>query len=150
MPVSSSGPSSTNTRLEEVRVLVERHRVRVSVYREWGPDENWRQQPVGFDVQLRGTVLGTDPCEDDGAQRAAYDALFTIAHWAFAVLDDIACVSYEFDDFNGGCILESGRVEAELAAHVLHRDDIRRPLDDDERAAVDQVRERLRSIGIRD
>jgi hypothetical protein len=130
---------------------VARHRVRLSVYREYGPDESWRQHPIGLDVELRAVVLGDDPLVDLPMQRAAYGALHIIASWAFRVLDGSPLVEYELDEFDDHVIMEgSSIVEVELAAHVLHRNDVRGALDDQERRAAEQVRHRLRSVGVRE
>jgi hypothetical protein len=136
---------------DSIRHAVARHRVRLSVYREYGPDERWCQRPVGLDFELRALVLGADPLIDLPMQRAAYGALHAIASWAFRVLDGSQLVEYAMDDFDDHVIMEgSSIVEVELAAHVLHRNDVRGALDDEERRAAEQVRSRLRSVGVRE
>ena len=130
---------------------VARHKVRLSVYRDYGPDERWQQQPVGLDLELRAVVLGDDPLDGSATPRAAYEALRRLAAWAFGVLDDNPEVDYAFDDFDDHVILEGASTfEVELAGHVFNRKDCRSPLDEEERRAVRQVRERLRSVGVRD
>ena len=132
---------------DSIAEAVVRHQVRLSVYTDYGPDEHWRQRPVGFDVELRGLVLGGPPRYH--AAVAAYEALRRIGAWAFSVLDTNPEVTYEFDEFDRHAILEGSAIEVELCGHVYHRDDVRRPLDDRDRLAVDQIRHRLRSAGVR-
>jgi hypothetical protein len=126
---------------------VARHQVRLSVYRDYGPDEQWQQRPVGFDVELRGLVLGDPPNYHSAV--AAYEALRRIGAWAFCILDSNQQVAYEFDAFDQHVILEGSSFEVELFGHIFHRDHVRRPLDDAEREAVDEVRHRLGSAGVR-
>jgi hypothetical protein len=135
----------------ELQDLIERHRVRLSVYREYGPDEKWREHPVGFDVELLALVIARDPLIDEEAQQTAHEVLVRVASSALRVLDDYADLTYELDNFNNGVILEhgSGPVEVELASHILHNNDVRRELDDEERRGLERVRERLRSLGVR-
>jgi hypothetical protein len=132
---------------DSIAQSVLRHKVRLSVYRDYGPDEKWRQRPVGFDVELRGLVLGGPPRYH--AAIAAYEALRRIGAWAFSVLDANPEVAYEFDAFDQHVIVEGPLIEVELCGHIYHRNDVCRPLDDKERQAVDQIRHCLRSAGVR-
>jgi hypothetical protein len=133
-----------------LRELVLRHNVRLSVYREYGPDESDRQHPVGFEVDLRGLVVAEKPIDDEEAQRAAYRALHEVGSWVFGFLDETPTLTYELDAFDGHVVYDTGKgaVEVELTGHILHEDGVRRELDEDERRALGQVRERLRSLGV--
>jgi hypothetical protein len=127
----------------------ERHKARLSVYRDYGPDERWEQRPVGLDLELRGIVFREGLHITEHGAKATYDALRGIAEWAFRVLDANPQVTYEIDEYDQHIVLADPLPEVELFGHVYHRADVNRPLDDAERKAVDQVRERLRSVGVR-
>jgi hypothetical protein len=136
-----------------MREEVARHRIRLSVYRDYGPNEEWLLQPVGLDMELRALVLSEHPFDDEAAHRVAYEVALRAARWAFAALDRNPRVAYEFDGFDGHIVIQEGAqatVEVELAGHVFHRDQVRGRLDDDERGAADEVRDRLRLLGVRD
>lgn len=135
-----------------IRALVERHCVRLSVYREYGPDDLWRPHPVGFDVELTARVVAPDPMLDRAAQSFAYEVLERVAKLAFADLKEYPRLTYEINPFDGHVIVEhgTGPVEIELAGHILHADNVRLELDDEERLGLERVRERLRSLGVRE
>jgi hypothetical protein len=134
---------------EAIAEWVARHKVRLSVYRDYGPDEHWAPQAVGYNVELRALVLGEPLHITEEAIRAVYDAVRRIGAWAFRVLDDNVQVAYELDEFDQHVVDEGSLLEVELFGHVYHRDDVRRPVDEAELRAVDQVCERLRSVGVR-
>jgi hypothetical protein len=125
-----------------------RHKVRLSVYRDFGPDERWQERPVGFEIELRGTVYREGPRFTEHGIRAAYDVLRGIAEWAFGCLEADPRIAYEFDGYHTHVILADPLPEVELHSHIYHRDDRNRPLDDDDRSALDQVRYRLRAAGV--
>lgn len=138
-------------RVHSLRNLVERHGIHLSVYTDYGPDERWHLQPVGLNLELRGSVLGEGELENDEAQQAAYAALHQVAAWAFEVVDANPQIDYEFDRFDRHVVVPPGSwiAEVELDAHLFHRDAIRQPLDDAERETVDTIRDRLATVGVK-
>jgi hypothetical protein len=135
-----------------IRELVERHRVRLSVYREFGPDEGWRQRPVGYGVELTGLVISQAPLADALAQLEAHRLLAHVASSAFRVLDGHPDLTFEIDGFRSGAILESDswQVEVEQVSRILHRGDVRRAIDDSERRGLEVVLTQLRKLGVRE
>ncbi len=146
--LKSSGPDPQTD--PSLRSLIERHRVRVTVYRELGPDAAWQPHAVGFELELRGLVLGDHPFGDSAAHRVAHDVLVQVACWALRDLEGSGELTYVIDDFAGHVLAEGagGAVTVELTAHVIHREDARRELDDKERDAVQGVRGRLLEAGV--
>jgi hypothetical protein len=106
------------------------------IRQEWGADRNWKQQRVGYQLEMHADADPDAPA-----------ALREVAQWALADGTDV-CVAMDE---------QTGRVQpakgpdgwtVELTAHVLHCGDVRRPVDGGERRFVREVKQRLASLGM--
>ncbi|MGH7293821.1 MAG: hypothetical protein ACRELB_02755, partial [Polyangiaceae bacterium] len=98
----------------------------------------------------RAMVLGDAQLHDEKAQRTAHDAARGVAVWAFSVLDDDPRFTYVLDAFHERVVLAPGApAEVEVRGHILHRGDVRRGLDDQERKVLEEVTRRLASVGVK-
>jgi hypothetical protein len=135
-----------------LREAAEQYRVTYRVFLAWGPDADWKLHKVGFDVELHAAANPDAPSEephiDDPARRAAYQALRRMAEWALGPTQPGVC--FTFDDYTGRVVHEPAmhRWAVELVAHVLHCEDVRRPLDESEHNYVRDVKKRLASVDV--
>jgi hypothetical protein len=119
----------------------------------WGPDSGWTLQKVGFDVELyavadpASTSKGSPPSRH-AALPCSYAAAREVAEWALGDGGQDVCIAIDaFDDR----IVHRPRTShwvVELVAHVLHCDDLRRPIDEMERRYVGGVKLRLATLGV--
>jgi hypothetical protein len=133
----------------QLRELAQAHRMRYRVATEWGPDKSWRQQRIGFTIDLRGSQ-GPDAEGLLGSERSRADtraALRSVAEWAVDIQKPQVCATIDGypDELE---VDQRGDWAVTLHAHVLHRGDVRRAVDHDENEFVQQVRGRLASLGV--
>jgi hypothetical protein len=130
--------------------VVEQYKVVWAVYPEWGPDEHWRQQKVGFDLELIGTHFQPQHPPSPGCPecRQVYDALHQIAEWILPKAERRS--RYEIDAFDGklAMSLRHGlREEITLTIRIVHRDDYRRPVDECENTCLAEMERNLSALG---
>jgi hypothetical protein len=142
----------TGALVEELKQAVVQYQVVWSVYPEWGPDAQWHQQKVGYDVELAGTHFQPEHPPSPGCTECTqiYDALRRIAEW---ILPKAECDSrYEIDDFDRRLAMSRHhglRQDVALTIRIVHRDDYRRPIDDGEGASLAEMERNLSALGAR-
>lgn len=124
-------PTTADPRLRE---LVERHRMTYRVQSELGADPNWKQQRIGFELELHC------PAHPDAAA-----AMREIAEWVLADGNDV-CVSMDTPKGRTQQATGSAGWLLELRAHVLHCGDVRRPVDGGVQQFMQKVKSRLASL----
>lgn len=135
---------------EDLKRLVENHKVHWSVYPEWGPDERWQQQKVGYDLELVGTHFQPEHRPSPGCSecRRVYDALHRIADWIMP--NEERRSRYVIDRFDGRIEMSPRhdmRQEVTLIIRIVHRDDYRQPTDECESTCLMEMERNLAALG---
>lgn len=143
---------ATMTATDRLRQFASEHEVTFRVLPEWGTDAHWHQQRVGFQIELHGSGWrdgdpAAVPSLDDPEVAACHDALREVATWAFGGGTDDVVIS--MDPFGGKVVQNANHSwKVEVVGHVLHRGDVRRPVDAAEEAYLGEVKKRLQSLDI--
>ena len=129
--------------------LVRRHEVRWSVSPEWGSDANWRQQKVGFDLELTGTHFEPKHVPSPGCDecRTVYAALHRIAE--FILPKAFRPTKYDIDVFTGTHVQRHPTDAPRVAVTIrlVHRDRYREPVDDCEVTCLREMEQALAALG---
>jgi hypothetical protein len=141
--------TTTTAAASEIEQLVRQHRVRWAVYPEWGSDASWRQQKVGFDLELTGTHFepkhtpspGCDECQ------VVYLALHRIAE--FILPRELRPTKYDIDVFTGTLAQRhpSDAPRVTVTIRLVHRDHYREPVDDCEVTCLSEMEQSLATLG---
>jgi hypothetical protein len=128
--------------------LARRYRMTYRISPEWGTDEKWRQQKIGFEIEVHGSGPADSPdlLGDAEARARSQAALHEVAEWALAVATPEVAVAIDGD--RSEVQLEPGGWAVTLTAHVLHAGRVRHGVDEQETEYVREVRRRLSSVGV--
>ena len=135
---------------KELTKLVEDFQVYWTVYPEWGTDERWLQQKVGYDLELVGTHFKPEHAPSPGCSecRQVYDALHRIAEWIMPKAERAS--RYVVDGFDGRLAMSSRRgfrQDVTLTIRIVHRDDYRRTVDECESTCLGDMERNLAALG---
>ena len=137
---------------DELKQLVEELKVCWAVYPEWGPDQRWQQQKVGFDLELVGTHFHPKHTPSPGCDecRKVYDALRRIADWILPKEERTS--RYLIDAFEGKIAMtprHGFRPDVTLTIRIVHRDEYRQPTDECENTCLVEMERNLTALGAR-
>jgi hypothetical protein len=138
-----------------LRDLVQRYCISYRILPEWGTDPQGQSQRIGFELALRAVAnpdapTKQEPPMDDPARFASHAALEEIARWILAGGEPEVCVA--IDRYDGRVQHDPRRNGwvVELAAHVLHCGDVRRPPGLEQQRHVDEAKRRMASVGLQE
>lgn len=137
---------------DDLKQLVKDYKVSWAVYPEWGPDERWESQKVGYDLELVGTHFQPQHAPSPGCPECSevYDALHRIGEWILPKGEH--ATRYQIDRFDGRLATSPRhgfRQEVTLTIRIVHRGDYRRPIDECESTCLLDMERNLSALGAR-
>lgn len=141
---------SAESETAELRELVRQHKLCWEVWSEYHIDRKGNKIQIGFELELMGThfqpghppVPGCDECV------SVYDNLKRIARWIIPKEERDSC--YESGIFDASIHYPKRRKfrgEISLPIKILHREGFDRPTDACEVRCLNEMEEKLKSLG---
>lgn len=145
----SKSASTGNAIVEELQLLVNKHRVCREVLPEQIPVKDGKPLSVGFNLMLYGTHLKEDhPVPGCDKCKLIYKDLHQIALWI--IPEEKRSSRYEISIYQSaiGYSRERGnRPDVELKIKIVNRFDFNQPIDECEVQCLNEMKERLSVLG---
>jgi hypothetical protein len=145
-------PPSPPTAFERLQDIVERRQVCYEVAPEWSISDG-RKTQIGFEMELCG-ISSNEKCLHPvpGCPNCwrAYDEIREIAEWILPIEERPS--RYEIQSFDRALHVAPSkrqrRNEVIVRIVIMHRSGFNRPLDDCENKCLQEMREKLKQLGI--